>query len=69
MNRFLKAAYPSNPEPPIDEPESVWDRYYNQFEQWLNDNYENGHVFGLPWDEACESEDLLGVFIEEYHRV
>lgn len=48
--------------------DSKWDIYYNDFEMWLNEKYDMetqavaGHT--LTWDEACESEDLLDIFIE-----
>jgi hypothetical protein len=43
-----------------------WDRYYGQFEWWLNENYnvDTGLVFGYSWDDACESEDLFTEFVE-----
>ena len=48
--------------------DSDWDKYYNKFEQWLNENYdvETGAVFGHTWEDACESEDLLNEFIDWY---
>ena len=51
---------------PPDEPLTDWDRYYNGFERWLNDNYdlETKLVFGYTLDEAYESEELLRDYIE-----
>jgi hypothetical protein len=51
------------------EPEdNDWDKYYNEFEAWLNDNYdmESQSIAGrsIPWEQAFENEDLLNHFIE-----
>jgi hypothetical protein len=45
---------------------SKWDIYYGKFESWLNDNCDKmtGLVFGMSWEDACESEELLDTFIE-----
>jgi hypothetical protein len=48
--------------------DSKWDIYYNDYELWLNENYDMkaqkiaGHF--ISWEDACESEDLLDEFIE-----
>ena len=48
--------------------DSKWDTYYSDFEMWLNDEYdmETQTVCGyqMTWEDACESEDLLDIFIE-----
>lgn len=48
--------------------DSKWDIYYNDYEMWLNDNYdmETQKVAGyhMTWEDACESEELLDEFIE-----
>jgi hypothetical protein len=48
--------------------DTLWDRYYNDFELWLNDHYdmESTSIFGhiMSWQAACESEPLLERFVE-----
>ena len=48
--------------------DSKWDIYYNNFEVWLNDNYDmkSQSIFGhqMTWEQACEDEDLLDSFID-----
>ena len=48
--------------------DSKWDKYYANFEGWVNENYdmEDQSIFGerMTWEDACESEDLLDRFIE-----
>ncbi len=53
---------------PPEEPTTNWDKYYSRFEMWLHNNYspEEGLVFGMEWDDACQSEDLLNEFIDWY---
>jgi hypothetical protein len=46
--------------------DSKWDIYFNNFEVWINDNYDGktGLVFGHTLDDAYQSEELLDEFIE-----
>jgi hypothetical protein len=66
MSKSWEAAYASYDSWKTTPPESDWDRYYNDYEVWINDNYdtETGLVFGRTWEEATEDEDLLQEFIE-----
>lgn len=45
-----------------------WDIYYDMFEGWLDENYDlaTGLVFGMSWEDACESEDLLDEYIDMF---
>lgn len=57
---------------PPEQPMSDWDRYYNGFEQWVNDNYdmatETIRGIPVPWDEAFSDESLLEVYIDIVNR-
>jgi hypothetical protein len=66
MSRSWSSAYASYDTWKTSEPESNWDKYYPQFELWLDSNYdkETGRVFGMSWDTACESDELLSEFID-----
>lgn len=48
--------------------DTKWDIWYDRFEGWLNDNYDmkSQSIAGYTttWEDACESEDLLDLFIE-----
>lgn len=48
--------------------DSDWDKYYDKFETWLHENYDDdeGGVMGIKisWEDACESEQLLDMYIE-----
>jgi hypothetical protein len=52
--------------------DSLWDIHYNEFELWLNDNYnmEDRAIFGyhVSWDDACESEDVFDMFMIQRER-
>jgi hypothetical protein len=54
---------------PVD---SEWDIHYNEFELWVNDNYDpkNGSIFGyhISWDDACESEGVFDMFMIQKER-
>jgi hypothetical protein len=48
--------------------DSKWDIYYNDYEVWLNDNYDMSTqmIAGrrMGWEQACEDEDLFDEFVE-----
>lgn len=50
--------------------DSKWDRYYDQFEGWVNDHYdmETQSIFGrsMTWEQACEDENLFDYFVEDW---
>jgi hypothetical protein len=45
-----------------------WDRYYGDYEVWLNDNYDMKAqmIAGrhITWEDACEDQDLFSEFVE-----
>jgi hypothetical protein len=45
-----------------------WDRYYADFEYWVNENYnmETQTIEGrqMTWEQACQDEDLFEAFVE-----
>lgn len=53
--------YHNMPEPPVDPPESDFDKYEYQWEWWLNDNYdkETNTICGVDADNNEELEDKL----------
>ena len=48
--------------------DSDWDRYYADYEAWINEHYvmEDQKIFGIhmTWEQACEDEELFGQFVE-----
>ena len=50
--------------------DSDYDKYANDFEHWLNDNYDDKSqmIAGrhMTWEQACEDEWLFDVFLEEH---
>jgi hypothetical protein len=57
---------------PPEQPETEFDKYYGEFEVWVNDNYDmqDNSIFGyhIPWDEACESDDVFDMFMIQMER-
>lgn len=45
------------------------DRYENEFDGWLNDNYDlaTNTIYGVPGDEAWDSSELWDTFMD-YRR-
>ena len=43
------------------------DRYENDYDRWIDDHYddESGTIFGVPYEEAWDSDDLFEQFMEE----
>ena len=54
--------YASNPVQPDDD----WDRYQNEYDGWLNDNYDEqtDTVCGVAYEDAWEDEALFDHFME-----
>lgn len=48
--------------------DSKWDKYENEYEAWLNDNYDmpSQSIAGrqMTWEEACEDEYLFDEFVQ-----
>lgn len=48
--------------------DSKWDKYENEYEVWLNDNYDMKcqSIAGryMTWEEACEDEYLFDEFVQ-----
>ena len=50
--------------------DSDWDRYGDEFERWVNDNYneDTQTIFGqtMTYDEAIASEGLFESFVQDW---
>jgi hypothetical protein len=50
--------------------DSDWDRYGDEFERWVNDNYneDTQTIFGqaMTYDEAMASEGLFESFVQDW---
>ena len=50
--------------------DSDWDRYYNDYERYINDHYdvETQSIFGqqMTYDEAIGNEDLFESFVQDW---
>ena len=48
--------------------DSEWDLYYNDYEIWVNENYDMKYqkIAGrhMTFEQACEDDDLFGEFVE-----
>jgi hypothetical protein len=49
---------------PVD---TDWDRYSEEYEQWIRDNYndETGLVFNRPFEDVMEDDNLFYEYCEE----
>ena len=50
--------------------DSKWDTHYNDFEWWVNENYnvETQSIFGqqMTYDEAISNENLFDSFVQDW---